>query len=517
MFWADKLVDDLKDKKSIWVDDMATPSGRAHVGTLRGAIIHDVAAKALSMSGIPTKYTFVTNDMDPMDGLPSYLDQKIYSQYMGLPMFKIPAPEGEGNFSDYYMGSLYSLMKALGCDFTPIKDSDEYKKGTFDKVIKIALDNADKIREIYKNVSGSDKGSDWIPFQPICEECGKIGTTRSYAWDGKMVSYRCEENMVEWAKGCGYEGKVTPYMGTGKLAWKVEWPAHWAALGINVEGEGKDHSSAGGSRDLANHLCKEVFMIDPPYDIPYEHIIFGGKKMSKSKGIGISAQEIYESLSPEIIRFLMIRHPDRVIDLDISGMVLPTLYDEYDKAASAFRGEIDFPDLSKAFLYSQHKDDFNKGFRPRFTKLAHALQMPLLDIHFWAEEEKGNKLDKFEVEDLEDRCKFVKIWLDKYAPADFKFEIQKSIPKVDLSDNQTIFINRLSKVFATKKSWTGKELYVEFGGIMDEMRADGEEIKPIDCFRAIYLIFLGKDSGPVAGDLLASLDHNFVEKRFTEI
>jgi lysyl-tRNA synthetase class 1 len=517
MFWADKLVRDLGDQESYWVDDMATPSGKAHVGTLRGAILHDVAARALRSTGKNAKYTFITNDMDPMDGIPSYVDEKVYSKYMGLPMFKVPAPEGEKNFPDYYMGQLYDLMRELGCEFEEVKDSDEYLAGRFDAAIKTALDNADKIIEIYKKVSGSDKGADWIPFHPICEQCGKIGTTRSYAWDGKLVSYRCEEDLVDWAKGCGNEGKVSPFGGTGKLPWKVEWPAHWAAMPINVEGEGKDHSSQGGSRDLANHLCREVFNIEPPYDLPYEHIMFGGKKMSKSKGIGVSAEEIVQSLSPEIIRFLMIRHPERSVDLDISGMVLPTLYDEYDKAAKAYAGEIDFPDLAKAFHYSQHKAKFNKGYRMRFTKIAQAVQMPGLDVGTWALEEKGAKLDNEELQELLEREKYARIWLDKYAPNDFKYVIQQKLPKVKLTANQQDFIRGLAKAYATKKKWTGAELYIEFGVVMDRIRETGIEIKPIECFRALYLLFLGKESGPGAADMLAALDYDFVATRLTKI
>ena len=48
MFWTDTLTERFKgSKKEVLVDDMATPSGTPHVGTLRGAIIHDVAAKAI--------------------------------------------------------------------------------------------------------------------------------------------------------------------------------------------------------------------------------------------------------------------------------------------------------------------------------------------------------------------------------------------------------------------------------------------------------------------------------------
>ena len=41
-------------------------------------------------------------------------------------------------------------------------------------------------------------------------------------------------------------------------------------------------------------------------------------------------------------------------------------------------------------------------------------------------------------------------------------------------------------------------------------------IDPREAFSAIYLIFIGKDSGPQAGWFLTSLDHDFVIKRFEE-
>ncbi len=513
MFWTDELTENFKGiKKEIWVDDMATPSGKPHVGTFRGAIIHDVASKALRKAGLKSKYTFFSNDYDPMDGMPSYLDKKKYTKYMGVPFFKIPAPDGKGNLADYFISELYEMMQGLGCNFRPMKDSDGYQNGDYDEVIKTALDKADLIRKLYKDISGSDKPKDWIPFQPICEKCGKIGTTRAFNWDGEKVSYRCEENMVDWAQGCGYEGKVSPYGGTGKLPWKVEWPAKFAALGIDVEGEGKDHSSAGGSRDLANHICKKIFQIEPPFDLPYEHIMFKGKKMSKSKGIGITAQEVYESLPPELIRFIMIRNINRVIDLDLDGMVIANLYDEYDKAHKAYINEIDFPDLAKAYEFSQITKKFNIGYKMKFTKIAHAVQIPNIDTMKMAKEEKGSPLDDLEKNELMERIKYAKIWLDKFAPDSFKFDIKNEIPDIKLNGNQKQVIRILAGKFASKKDWQGEELQQEIFSLKEELG-----IQPKEIFSSIYQIFIGKDSGPQAGFLLASLDYDFVLKRLKSI
>lgn len=509
MSWISELTENFKNTKSeIWVDDMATPSGIPHVGTLRGAIIHDIAAKALLHSGHKVKYTFFSNDYDPMDGMPSYLNEKEYREHMGKPFFMIPAPDGKGNLGEYFIKELYEMMKGLGCDFEPMRDSEGYQSGKYDEAIKIALDNSDKIRKIYKDIAGSDKGEDWIPFSPICEKCGKIGTTRAFGWDGERVAYRCEEKMVEWAEGCGYEGKVSPYGGTGKLLWKVEWPAKFAALGIDVEGEGKDHSSAGGSRDLANAIMKDVYKKEPPYDLPYEFIIFKGQKMSKSKGVGITAKEVYESLPPELIRFVLTRNINRVVDLDLDGMVIASLYDEYDRAHKAHLGEIDFPDLAEIYVLSQTGPEYNDGYKMKFSKVAHAIQIPKADIYKVAEEEKGSGLTKLERAELDERVKYANIWLDKFAPDNFKFQILEKMPPLKLTGAQKEIIGALSKKFATKNNWNGEDLQAEIFKLKDELG-----VQPKDIFGAIYQIFIGKDSGPQAGFLLASLDRKFVADR----
>jgi len=509
MSWIHDLTENFKNTKDeIWVDDMATPSGVPHVGTFRGAVIHDVAAKALKKSGHKVKYTFFSNDYDPMDGMPSYLDEKVYREHMGKPFFAIPAPTGKGNLGDYFIAELYDMMKGLGCKFESMKDSDGYKSGKYNDVIKKILDNSDKVRDIYKNIAGSDKGDDWIPFSPICEKCGKIGTTRAFAWDGEKVSYRCEENMVDWAKGCGYEGSVSPYDGTGKLLWKVEWPAKFAALGIKVEGEGKDHSSAGGSRDIANAICRQIFNIEPPYDLPYEFIIFKGQKMSKSKGVGISAKEVYESLPPELIRFILTRNINRVVDLDLDGMVIANLYDEYDRAFKAYLGEIEFPDLAEIYELSQISEEYNNGYKMKFTKVAHAIQIPGANLLKIAEAEKGSRLTEAENNELEERAKYAQIWLDKFAPENFKFQILEGTKGVELDKKQMEIIKALKSKFEAKKEWQGEELQAQIFSLKDDLNLEPREI-----FGAIYSLFIGKDSGPQAGLLLASLDYDFVLKK----
>src|SRR5271168_1044780 len=113
---------------------------------------------------------------------------------------------------------------------------------------------------------------------------------------------RCVSDKVAWTKGCEFSGRVSPLGGKAKLPWKVEWPAKWKVNGVSVEGGGKDHSTKGGARDVANHISREVFNYEPPFDIPYEFFLVGGKKMSSSKGRGSSAKEISDLLPAKIFR-----------------------------------------------------------------------------------------------------------------------------------------------------------------------------------------------------------------------
>ncbi|MEK7071031.1 MAG: lysine--tRNA ligase [Patescibacteria group bacterium] len=258
MIWVDRTVKKILERKLPleWVDDMKTPSGRIHVGALCGIVIHDLLYKALSENTDKTTFTYVFDDQDPMDALPSYLDEKKWGQYSGMQLYKIPSPEkGFDSFAQYYAQEFIDVFNSINCHPKIIWGSELYNSGKMNDVIKEVLDNTEKIREIYKKVTKKDRPKDWHPFSVVCENCKKIGTTLVYAWDGTDVSYRCIPDMVKWAKGCGHEGKISPLNGNGKIPWKVEWPAKWKVIGVTVEGAGKAHMSAGGSHDIAKEIC----------------------------------------------------------------------------------------------------------------------------------------------------------------------------------------------------------------------------------------------------------------------
>lgn len=503
MFWADRVAEDIIKSgsyKPYWVDDMFTPSGYPHVGSLKGPLVHDIVYKALKSKGVSVKWTYVMNDFDPIDGLPPELEKE-FSKYMGFPVRSTPSPvEGYESYGEYFSKDIQKVLKDLGVEAEYLSSWDMYHEGKFNDVIKIALDNAEKIQDIYEKVSGSKKREKgWLPLQVICQNCGKLGTTRVHDWDGKTVSYTCEENMVSWAKGCGNVGKISPFDGNGKLPWKVDWPAHWKVMGVTIEGAGKDHSSAGGSRDIAKALCREVFDYQNPYNLPYEFILIGGKKMSSSKGLGLKARELKDILPLQLGRFLFIKTDyKKQVEFDPMGTdAIPVLFDEYQKCADAYFSKGD-KDLARIFELSQI-GNINQPPKIRFSVLSQWVQMP-------------NMEEEIKKEGLEEWAKYARVWVENFAPDSEKFSVQKSLPKIakDLTSKQKELLLKVSKEL--EKDWTGDELQTKIYDLGKELGLSGKET-----FSSIYISLIGKDHGPKAAWLILSLDKEFVVKRFNEV
>lgn len=503
MFWADKVADTIIKSnkfKPYWVDDMFTPSGFAHVGSLKGPLVHDMVARAIRDAGQKTEWTYIMNDFDPIDGLPDDL-MKTHEQYLGIPVRVAPSPkEGYDSFAQYFAQDFQRVLRELGVTAKFISSWDMYHEGKFNDVIKTALDNAATIQDIYQKVSGSKKrDAGWLPLQVICEKCGKLGTTRVHDWDGETVAYTCEPAMVKWAQGCGHTGRISPFDGNGKLPWKVDWPAHWKVLGVTIEGAGKDHSTAGGSRDIAKALCDEVFHYPNPFNMPYEFILIGGKKMSSSKGLGLKGRDLTKMLPAEIGRFLFTKTDyKKAVEFDpMETMAIPVLFDEYQRAGEAYFNKEE-TDMARAFELSQI-GEIKKPPSIRFSVLAQWVQMP-------------NMQDRIKKEGYEEWAKYAKVWVETYAPESEKFAVQKNVPEVakNLSTEQKKYLQKVTEELGQAEN--GEEFQKNLYEWAKEL-----DIPSKDAFAALYLSLIGKNYGPRAGWFILSLDRDFVKKRFLEV
>jgi lysyl-tRNA synthetase, class I len=494
MFWADEVLQNREGKE--FVNDGWTPSGIVHMGGLKGPVIHDVLTRVLKQQNKEVTNNLSFDDFDPIDGLPQSLLES-HKQYMGVPISMAPSPDGNGTFGEFFARKMHEMLSRLGIEVKVYLASEKYKNGEYNIGIKTMLDNVEKVRKVYEEMYKKPVKENWYPLQVICPKCGKLGTTKVIGWDGKEVDFVCLPDLVTWAEGCDMTGKMSPFDGNAKLPWKPEWAIKWSTFKVTIEWSGKDHMSKGGSFEIAANVLKSVFNQDPPMAKPYEFFLWNGKKMSSSKGLGLTGEELLEVLSPEVARFLMIKtNPNRAVEFNPKGTgIIPKLYDEYQNAADAYFNNGD-KDLGRAFELSQIGEPKQPNIR--FSVLAQWVQMP-------------NMQEEIQKQGLEEWANYAKVYIEKYASESEKFLIQKDLPEQvkNLTDKQKELLKKITdeldnasdaEIFQTQIYELGKSLGLT-----------GKET-----FGAIYVSLIGKDHGPKAAWLILSLEKEFVKKRFNE-
>jgi lysyl-tRNA synthetase, class I len=519
-YWADEVAARVEGPQV--VNDSKTPSGTVHVGSLRGVVLHDAIRRAVADRGLEVELRYGVEDLDPMDAQ-ALLTPDAVERYMGMPLAHVPAPQGSPhpNYARHFAGLFVETFARLGIHPRLYWMSEQYGSGVMDSLIARALERAGVIREIYRTVSTVEHPPDWLPISVLCEKCGRSGTTIARSWDGTQVTYECRPDLVQWAQGCGYHGSVSPFGGRAKLVWNVEWAARWTVLGVTIEGCGKDLATAGGSRDRADAISRQVFEREPPLNVPYEFLNIGGRKMSTSKGQGAAAHHMAEVLPPTILRFLFLRpRPNRAIEFDPGGDTIPRLFDEFDRIADAVagrptKGELP-PDPERIFALSltdagADPDEVARGYRPPFAHLAMLLQVPGPDIYQRLTAEVGRPLEEGERALVAERVAAAQAWLEHFAPPEARLSVQyEQLPDAtaELAADQRRFLAALADAAGAAAPFGG-----EAWQSLIFVTARDRGVRPAEAFAAIYRAFLGRPNGPRAGWLLASLDPAFVVER----
>lgn len=530
MFWADEVaaraVEDAGHGAAQVVNDSKTPSGTVHVGSLRGPVIHDEIWRSLRRAGVDAVFRYGVDDLDPMDAQ-ALLTPDAVDRYMGVPLAHVPPPPGSGaaSYARHFVGELFlGTFEPLGLHPDVYWMSELYTAGEMDRYIGQALDGAETVRTIYREVSRVEKEAGWLPLSVICENCGRVGTTVATDWDGQTVAYTCRPDAVEWATGCGFGGRVSPFGGRAKLPFNVDWAAKWSLYGITIEGCGKDLATAGGSRDRSDAIARQVFGREPPLNVAYEFLNIGGRRMSTSRGRGVPAHEIAAVMPPNELRMLFVRHrPNVAIDFNPDQTdAIPRQVDEFDRLAAAtagrpVRGELpaDAERIFAASLVDGAADVAVEAaaWRPAFAHLALLVQLPGVDVGERAAAEKGATLTERELVILAERSRAVRAWLDTYAPPEARIVVhRKAVPEAvaALPPGARDYLGALAAVLEALPAheWVGESLQSAIFATAKE-RGMGAG----SAFAALYAAFLGRPSGPRAGWLLASLDRPFVVER----
>lgn len=500
MHWGDAFVKDLTGKQL--VSTGISPSGPIHVGNMREILTGDIIYKSALKADLDARFIYLCDDMDPLRKVYPFLT-KAYINHIGKPLSSIPAPEGEGIYSEFFLKPLLDTLEVINVKVDVIKTTNLYKEGVFERAIDIVINKRNAIMRIIEELSQRKVGEDWYPYNPKCSECGRLNTTSVVSYKHPYVEYDCK---------CGHKGFSDIRKDEGKMPWRIEWPAKWYTLGVTIEPFGKDHGTPGGSYDTGKRIVEEVFGTKAPKPLTYERIFLKGMGvMHSSTGIAIPASDVIQFAPPQIIRFLVARaNPSRHIDFD-PALGLLNLIDEYEKYEKAYFGmdTVSDEDYRRVYELSSVTDDFTKPDKISFRHLVTLVQIYRNEDDLLKALARGG----YEEAELSDRLlteiTIVKNWLDRYAPDSVKFELMGKDEEVDISDKEkeviSTFVSKMNDI-----KWDASEIHNLVHNIAKEMG-----IKPQESFSAFYKVMIDKNRGPRLGYFLSNLEKEFVNDRLS--
>ncbi len=199
--------------------------------------------------------------------------------------------------------------------------------------------NGKRIGEIVKEEIGQEKFLEALPYFAVCENCGRIYTTKAYDFlpEENKILYACDGMEVKgrWLEGCGHKGEVDYREGEGKLSWKGEFAVRWKALDIRFEAYGKDIAD---SVRVNDRICREILNWEPPAHAQYELFLDkSGKMLSKSTGVVFAPQTWFKYGSPQSLMLLMLKRFVGTRTLDVTD--IPSYMNELDYLEELYFGK----------------------------------------------------------------------------------------------------------------------------------------------------------------------------------
>lgn len=507
MNWLNQIVDELVARHpegEILIESGSAPSGSYHLGHLREFLTPDAVYVELKRRGRQARHIHFVDDLDAFRKVPHNVSSD-YEQYLGMPLCDIPAPDGSSrSYADYFLGDVQKVCDILGIELEFVRSYEKYRSGFDIPAIELVMSNLAAVRNAIQTASNRQLDEDWVPIQILINGRFK---------NRKYLGIDTEAKTIRYADADGNEGVADYAKGEVKLDWRLDWPTHWWLQNVHVEPFGRDHSSAGSSYDTGAQLMRDVFKAEPPIPVPYDFINMAGdtKKMSASKGTGLTAVEAAEIMPAEVMRYFVLRAPaSKLLHFDpINGLI--QLMDEF--AALAAKPDAEKTDSEKQLLYiCTHGQKTKTVSRVPFSHLVASYQASLKNVEKTLEVIKRTEHVQAAEEDAEvikRELQFIDAWLEKRAPEDVKFALTETIDVSQFTEQEQTFLKKLGEKVATAPAdadgaWFHDATYE----LKDELG-----LAPKEMFTTLYRALIGKSSGPRAGWFLSILPRDWLVAR----
>lgn len=306
------------------------PSGLPHIGTFGEVARTTFVRHAFeSLTGMKTKLFAFSDDRDGLRKVPDNIPNKeLVAKYLEFPLTSVADPFGcHASFGEHNNNKLMEFLDSFGFDYEFQSSTDWYKSGRFNEILLRVLQNHEEILSIMLASLREERAATYSPFLPISPKTGKVLQVN-------VEEYRVNEGTIVFKDEDGTLTELPVTDGNCKLQWKVDWAARWTALDVDYEMSGKDLID---SVKLSSKICR-ILGGNPPVGFNYELFLDGeGKKISKSKGNGLSIEEWLQYAPQESLSNFMFASPKSAKRLYFD--VIPRQIDDYVTHLSNFENQ----------------------------------------------------------------------------------------------------------------------------------------------------------------------------------
>jgi lysyl-tRNA synthetase class 1 len=527
-FWADEIADRVEARdpaEPIVIKGGISPSGVPHLGNMNEVMRGYFVAEVLRERGHEVRQVFTSDDRDPLRKVPRKLadldgevvglgavDAGALGRNLGKPYTAIPDPFGCcDSYGDHFSALIADGAAALGVDLDVLSNTELYEEGAFEAVTRELLADVELARETLAPYQDSVDES-YVPFNPICAECGKITeTVTAVDAEGGTVDYRCTDLEAgdDAIEGCGHEGTAT--LRAGKLPWRFEWPAQWRVLGVDFEPFGKDHAE--GSWPSGEEIARVVLGDEPPVPMVYEWFTLEDRPFSSSEGHVVLVSDVLELVAPAVLRFFFAKDPSRARDFSVER--IDQLVDEFDRVEGIYYGDVEATEQERRRaerVYPLVVDGEPGDERPLRIPYTFAAVLGMFDdpdLRERVARREGHVPEDADDETVERalaRVERATAWARRTGN-EFDYELQRAdIPETDFDPAIAAALDDLAEFVAAGHG--GEAIQ---GEIYET--AKRHDVEMGELFGAGYRLFFDQDEGPQLGTFLGKLDREFVVAR----
>ncbi|MDR0807912.1 MAG: lysine--tRNA ligase [Gemmobacter sp.] len=303
------------------------PSGLPHIGTFGEVARTTMIRRAFEViSDIPTRLICFSDDVDGMRKVPENVpNQELLRANIQKPLTSVPDPFGEyESFGAHNNAMLRRFLDTFGFQYEFISATEFYRSGRFDDTLRLATERYDAIMAIMLKTLREERQQTYSCFLPIHPETGRV----LYV---PMKNVDPVNHTITFDDEAGREWTLPVTGGHVKLQWKPDFGARWAALGVDFEMYGKDHST---NTPIYDGIC-EVLGGRKPEHFTYELFLDEhGQKISKSRGNGLTIDEWLSYAASESLSYFMYQKPRTAKRLWWD--VIPRAVDEYHQQLRAY-------------------------------------------------------------------------------------------------------------------------------------------------------------------------------------